>query len=1064
MDEALALAAGTPAPPPERRQVSVLFADMVGYTAIVEKLGEEQALLFVRIIYQMLTTAVREHGCSVRSFGGDSIMAVFGIPEALEDAALRACRAALSIHTAFVAASSEFEAQFGIRPSVRVGVSTGIAVMAVVEGEGTAPTVVGDAVNLASRLQALAPSGECLICDDTRRLVEWLVDTSFHGEFAIKGKRQPQKLWRLTSIRAGATRFDASVGRGLSPYIGRADEMAELGDALDCARDRLCVIDLVAEPGLGKTRLVFEFLQRQKDNDVVVLSGQCAADGQQFPFLPFIEVVRGSFRIRPADELPEITRKIEAGLRAADLYTPENSGLLLNLLGLEPPEGSLSGLDGVLIGLRTRDLLPALLRARCAVSPVILIVEDIHWIDGASEQLLGKLIESRTQVNLLILQTRRPEYVPGWLGYPAVRTLALEPLAAIDIGALMQTRLGVDHLPDALVHQVTERAGGNPLFGEEILSFLIERGALRIESGIVEFDAALGESGLPASMQGLLNARINRLSPGDRTLLQAAAAIGRRFDPGLLSIVVGRIDDFGAALLKLQAQDLVYRQDASSDYVFKHVLLRDSVYQGLLSERRAELHLKIAQALEQRSDGRLAEVAETLAYHYSLTDRSALAFTYLAMSGVKSLGIFSLDEADRNFTEALALYDRDPAVASDEHFASVLANYALCCNISLRVEAIIGLANNVTPILRRLGDSVDYSLFLHHYMCCLMWNGRFLDALAVQQELSAMAARLGNPKALAYALVSEIAVSGYCAPLSIEAFEAKRREAEAALASVDDAYLQNFYLAFLGWDEVGRGRVVEARKAANRLMVVGVAMNDPRSLGYGTAMNALIAMVTDDFEQAFALAEEALSVSRVEFERAIATSAIKSALVPLNKPGAAEEVQRYVTSCGERGWTLFQSGPETMLGVALTMDGRIDHGIRHIKAAIARREREGYQAAADWYRLFLCEIYLAIISGEGKKSPGIVLRNMRSVVSGLMFGAPRILALVERVRANPQFDREGHYIGRTEMILGLLYKAKKKKVLATRHLTEARRIVATSGTSPMLTRIDGALTELTAAR
>ena len=530
----------------ERRQVSVLFADMVGFTAIAERLGEERTFAFVRLIYEKLTGAVREHGGSVRGFAGDSVMAVFGIPEAQEDAALRACRAALSIHAAFAVAADEIEAQFGVRPIMRAGVSSGIAVMALVEDESAAVTAVGDTVNLASRLQALAPAGGSLICDATRRLVEWLVDMSFDGEHPIKGKAKPQKVWRLKSVRKGATRFDASLGRGLSPYIGRDNELAMLRDALRRARDRLHVIDVVAEPGLGKTRLVFEFRQRLKVDEALVLTGHCAADGQQIPFLPFLEVVRGAFRIRPEDDPAEIARKLEAGLRGLDLHTTENLGLLLNLLGLEPPEASLAGLDGVLIGLRTRDLLPALLKAQCRASAVVLLLEDIHWIDGASQEMLGRLIEGGAQSNLLVIHTRRPEYVPGWRGEPGVTTLALEPLTASDIRHLLETRLGVASLPDALIRQVTERAEGNPLFGEEILSFLIERGALRVASGKADFDAAVGESGLPASLQSLLAARVDRLPQEDRALLQAAAAIGRRFDRNLLALVVETGDDVGA--------------------------------------------------------------------------------------------------------------------------------------------------------------------------------------------------------------------------------------------------------------------------------------------------------------------------------------------------------------------------------------------------------------------------------------------------------------------------------------------------------------------------------------
>jgi predicted ATPase len=416
----------------------------------------------------------------------------------------------------------------------------------------------------------MAEGGTTLTCDATRRLAEWLVDMSFVGEHTIKGKTKPQKVWRLESVHSGRTRFDASVGRGLSAYVGRDSELAVLQEALGRARDRLQAIDIVADPGLGKTRLAFEFRQRLNADEVRILTGNCTADGQQIPFLPFLEVARGAFRIRPKDDPAEIARKLETGLRRLEMHTSENVGLLLNLLGIEPPEGALAGLDGVLIGLRTRDLLPALIKARCRASPVVLSLEDIHWIDRVSQESLGRLVES-AQPNLLIITTRRPEYVPAWIGGPGVTTIRLEPLTAGDFRQLLETRLGVASAPDVLIRQVTERAEGNPLFGEEILSFLIQRGALRIAEGKADFDPDASDIGLPASLQSLLAARADRLPREDRALLQAAAAIGRRFDRNLLAVVHEIGEDVGKRLEKLEALDIVRREGRSPDYAFKHV-------------------------------------------------------------------------------------------------------------------------------------------------------------------------------------------------------------------------------------------------------------------------------------------------------------------------------------------------------------------------------------------------------------------------------------------------------------------------------------------------------------
>jgi class 3 adenylate cyclase len=524
------------APSGERRHVTALFADMVGFTAISERLGEEGTFALIQPIYELMARAVREQGGSVKDFTGDGIMALFGAPDALEDAPLRGCRAGLAIHERLAAAASAIEAKHGVRPQMRIGVNSGLAVVTQIRGENGPMTALGDTVNLASRLQTLAEPGTVFLSETTQRLVQGPVETTFAGDHAIKGKAEPQKVYRLDAIRHGATRFEAAVGRGLSVYVGRERELDILERALAEARGELRVIDIVAEPGMGKSRLLYEFRQRIGKEQAVILTGNCSPDGQQTPFLPFIEVVRGSFQVRSGEAENEVARKLEMGLTLLGLHSQENLGLLLNLLGLKPPEGSLSGLDGVLIGLRTRDLLQNMLEARRSLSPVVLVIEDLHWIDSVSREVLGKIVDGEAKLELLILHTRRPEYEPAWGDRPAVTALQLEPLPAGDIRRLVETRLGVDALPETLARQVAEKAEGNALFAEEILSFLTERGVLRVAGGKVEFDAN-ATAALPASVRSLLTARVDRLAPEDRALLQAAAVIGRRFDPQLLAAV-----------------------------------------------------------------------------------------------------------------------------------------------------------------------------------------------------------------------------------------------------------------------------------------------------------------------------------------------------------------------------------------------------------------------------------------------------------------------------------------------------------------------------------------------
>jgi class 3 adenylate cyclase/tetratricopeptide (TPR) repeat protein len=1045
----------------ERRQVTVLFADMVGFTSFSERSGEEAAYTLMRSLSKLMDEAVREQGGFVRGFTGDGIMAVFGAPVALEDAPLRACRAALGILQRLESAGPDLEAKHGVRPQLRIGLNTGKAVVGKVEDSADAgTTVLGDTVNLAARLQSLAEPNSVLMSEAMHRLVQGLVDESFAGEHIIRGKSEPQKVYRLDGMRQGASRFEAALSRGLTTFVGRERELEVLERALDDARSQLRVIDVVAEPGLGKSRLLHEFRQRIGKDRAFILSGSCSPDGQQTPFLPFIEVVRGAFRVSAGEAEKDIAQKLEMGLTALGLQSVRNLGLLLHLLGIEAPDDALKGLDGVLIGLRTREILQQLLVARCRLSPVVVVIEDLHWIDSVSEELLSKLINGEVKLRLLALTTRRPEYSPPSLNSTVVTTLPLEPLPTGEIRHLIRERLGVDTLPEGLARQVTEQADGNPLFAEEILSYLTERGILRIVENALEFDASAVASALPASVQSLLAARVDRLAPKDRALLQAASVIGRRFDAELLATVLneGEVDE---RLASMRGLDLIHQKSKTGDFEFKHALVRDALYNSLLSDGRTALHLKIAEEIERRSGNRLTEMAEVLAHQYRQTDKADKAFAYLSMAGSKSLGVYSLDEASIHFNAALALLDENPHCASDRQVADFLVPYSDLLILCTQINKVIEVLQRLSSYVSRLGDDPAVVHIRSNHVLALINNFRYQEAEVIQRENSIMAAHLGDSASNGSALYGEIHVSTLVSPKPLHEFEnLKKKAMETVLNTVDRWVLSGLWFA-IGWEEVHRGRTKEARDAAHELMRIGQQINDPRSTGLGLWVLACIAVTSGSYAEALEYSEQSLAVAITPYDKDVAIGGKGLALVLLRRTEEALPLlEEHRSRCSANGQIEVLRAVESALSLCNVFRGRIAEGINMIDEDILRYEKDGYRAGADFRRLQLAEVYLQIISRKEKPPFLTLLKNLPILLKVMVSAPSRIRVLVTHVIDNPRFDPAGHFVGRALMVLGLLYKIKKKRALALQHLTEARRILSQFGQTPTLAQVETALAEL----
>jgi class 3 adenylate cyclase/tetratricopeptide (TPR) repeat protein len=1041
----------------ERRQVTVLFADVVGFTAFTARAGAEHAYALMQRVSGVLSAAVQQQGCVVKTSTGDGILAIFGAPTSLEDAPLRACRAALTITERLAAAGDELEARHGVRPQLRMSINSGPVVFGeVTEGEVTAH---GDVVNLGSRLLAAAEPGTILIGEETQRFVEGMVETDYAGAFQLRGKAEPQRTYRLVALRDETTRFAAARWRGFTKFVGRADEL-QLLEACLRDLDKLRVVDIVGEPGIGKSRLLYEFKHIIPTKDTCVLRGGCSPDSEQMPLLPIIDIVRGCFGVAPTEPPEMVSSKIEQDLSRLGLYAPQNRDLLLNLLGL-PTQGSLEDLDGALIGMRTRDLLLRLLEARCRLSTLVLILEDLHWIDNASEELLARIIDGDHALRLLLLCTRRPDNKQPWRGSSRILSLPLAPLSDQDTLQIVGTRLGVAELPGTLASLVAAKAEGNPLFAEEIATFLIEHDIVRRSDAGLDYRGSAVAAVLPASLQSLLAARIDRLPVADRALLQLAAVVGRRFDRRLLASIAGMSeDDVARRLAPLETAELLYCESKSGDYVFKHALVRETLYEMLVSAQRADLHMQVAQEIEHRSAHRVLEVAEILAHHYSAANAPELAFRYLCLAGRKCLDVYSLEEAEQYFRRALNIYGA--AQVSDSHaMAKAVVGLLETLYLEGNVLETKDVAESYIPELEKAKASTELAFALYFLSLMLANLCAFREAEVKARRALAIAQQTGDVKAIAYARSSLFFVLTVLGHTSPDTMEAMGRQILEECDRAADNYILNWGYWSIAQYYLARGLARDARAWTAKLIEAGRARNDPRALGMASWTLSWIEIQSQRFDEAAACADQAMMNAVAPYDRNAATAAKASAMLFRGAVGPGLHSLRAARQWAlDNGWLYIAGLVDLSVALAVALTGDLKGAVAMFEEGIATNEAHGRRTMAAWNRILLAELYIGVMTAKGRPSLRLVWRNLAVIARIALTGLQRARFLLEEAQKNAQFDPRGVVYARIELNLGKLAAHQRRRADARQHFARARTAATEQDVEVVVAAIDAAIAAL----
>jgi len=901
----------------ERKTVTALFADIKGSTELEQDLDPEEARAIVDPALKLMIDAVRRYDGYVVQSTGDGIFAMFGAPLAHEDHAQRALYAALRMLEELRSYAGALRERGRAPIEIRVGVNTGeVVVRAIQTAEGHAEyTPIGHATNLASRMQTVAATGTIATTENTRKLCEGYFTFRALGPTRIKGVSEAVNVHEVTGLGALRTRLQASARRGLSKFVGREAELTQMKNALASAKSgRGQIVAAVAEAGVGKSRLFYEF-QAIRDSEAQVLETLAVPHGKASAYLPLIDLLKNYFGITAEDDARKRREKIGGKILILDRALEDTLPYMFALLEVSESGDAVAQMDAEVRRRRTLDAIKRLLLRESLKQPLILIFEDLHWIDEGSGALLNILAESIGTARVMMLVNYRPEFTHQWGNKTYYTQLRLDPLTADSAEEMLDALLGPDAQLAALKKLVTEKTEGNPFFMEEIVQSLFEQGAL-LRNGTVKLAKSLSAIQIPSTVQAVLASRIDRLPPGQKDLLQTLAIIGKEFPRRLVREVSGRSDDeLDRLLAGLQTAEFIYEQPSISDvaYVFKHALSQQVAAGSALVERRKVLHQRVARVLEAKFPETAETEPELVAHHYTEAGLGAEAIPYWYRAGKQALRRWANLEAIDHLKQGLELLGSSPSASEGSNrpfdsqrfsmlfvlgeaqteagrflearetllsaadVAKSLESAESLAKAALRLAHSTWLAGTTTPAvirwleeaLQRFGreDNPVTSRILAALSRSLGLMGDQHRAMAYAEQAVAMARRFGDPELVADSLHGMFFALWGPQHAAQRLKIAKETLDLARTASEDVTELQIEAVWARAFARLETGDVAAADADNEEMRRWGEETNRPFTLSLGTVFCAARAAMSGRFEDSERLAQQALAYGqRIETE------------------------------------------------------------------------------------------------------------------------------------------------------------------------------------------------------
>ncbi len=955
----------------ERKQVTVLFADIKGSLELIEGSDPEQAQTLLDSTIHAMMEAVHRYEGTVNKVMGDGIMALFGAPLAHEDHAVRACYAALAMQQAIRRTAEDSRRRHGVEVQVRVGLNSGEVVVRAIGNDLTMDyDAIGQTTHLAGRMEQLAVPGTVRLTGDTLRLAEGFVEVNPLGPIPVKGLAEPVEVFELTRATATRTRFQAAVARGLTRFVGRQTELEALNRALARAGEgQGQLFAVVGEPGVGKSRLFYEFTRSRRTENWLILESGSVSYGKAVPWLPVIDLLKAYFEIEDRDDARRIREKVTGKLLTLDEGLKPMLAAILALLDVPAEDAAWEALDPPQRRRRTLEAVKGLLFRESQVQPLVAVFEDLHWIDTETQAFLDALVEGLPSARILLLVNYRPEYRDAWGGKTYYALRRIDPLPPESAEELLATLLGAEPGLAPIRKTLIERTEGNPFFLEETVRTLVETGALAGEPGAYRVAGDVAAIRIPATVQGVLAARIDRLPADGKRLLQMAAAIGKDVPYTLLSAIADvSEDDLGRGLAKLQATEFLYetRLFPDREYTFKHALTHEVAYGSLLRERRRALHRKIAEAIESAYAARLAEQLERLAHHYTEAGLAEKAVDYWLQAGKRAIERSANAEAIGQLTKGLELLGTLPDTP-ERDLKELMLQIAMGVPLQDTKGPGSPEAGRAYSRARELCCGEGTVVSDHFVVVWGLWRfyrqgAEFEEARERAAELLDLAQRQQDP-----ALLIQAHHAQWTTRFLIGEFASAREHAEqgVALYSPDDHHAQAFL--FGGHDPCVCGHTIaaeslwalgypdQAMMRTNEALALARDLDHPSSLALALGECAKMHHWRGEEPEAGKQAEALIALAaEQEFAHKLSTGSYLQGWA-LTLQGRDEE------GLGEMREALVQAGARaeieepyfvSLLALAYARLGRIDEGLSALGKAFALTDGSGMRYwEAELYRL-----------------------------------------------------------------------------------------------------------------